>query len=384
MDFGFSEEQDAIQETARRFAAERLAPSYRAREVAGRIERELIAEMGGLGLIGVDLDERFGGLGQDRVTCGIVAEQVSRADLSVCYLVLNGSLCGSMIATHAEPEVAADVLGRLCAGEAVIALGLTEPRGGSDAAGLILKARRDGKRYILNGEKTSISLANQADEIVVLARTGEVEERARGVSAFVVDMKSPGIGATAFDDVGSKAVGRGSVFFDDVEVPLARRLGEEGQGFRQIMNGFDYSRAVIGLQCLAPAQASLDETWDYVTQRQAFGLPIAKFQGVTEPLAEAATQIAAARLLCYKTLWLRDRDLPHTSEAAMCKWWAPKLAFEVVHRCLLTHGHFGYSVDLPHQQRMRDIMGLQIGDGTEQIMKMIVARERIGRIAVPY
>ena len=384
MDFAFTEEQEAIAEAARRFAADKLVPGYREREAAGRIERELIAEMGQLGLLGVDLDERFGGLGQDRVTCGIVAEQISRADLSVCYLVLNGSLVGSMIAAHADEDVATDILHRMCAGDCVIALGLTEPRGGSDAAGLILKARRDGDRYILNGEKTSISLANQADEIAVLARTGEVEERARGVSAFVVDMKSPGIGVTSFDDVGSKAVGRGSVFFDDVEVPAVRRLGEEGQGFRQIMHGFDYSRAVIGLQCLSPAQASLDETWEYITQREAFGMPIAKFQGVTEPLAEAATQLMAARLLCYRTLWLRDRNLPHTAEAAMCKWWAPKLAFEVTHRCLLTHGHFGYSVDLPHQQRMRDIMGLQIGDGTEQIMKMIIARERIGRIAVPY
>jgi len=384
MDFSFSEEQEAIRESARRFAAERLAPGYQAREAEGRIPRDLIAEMGELGLIGVDLDERFGGLGLSRLTCGIVAEEVARADLSICYLVLNASLLGSMISAHAGAEVAAEILRPMCQGKSVLALGLTEPRGGSDAAGLILKARRDGERYILNGEKTSISLANQADEIVVLARTGEVEERARGVSAFVVAMDSPGVSVTTFNDVGSRIVGRSSVFFDDVEVPIERRMGEEGQGFRQIMNGFDYSRAIIGLQCLAPAQASLDETWQYVTEREAFGVPIAKFQGVTEPLAEAATQISAARLLCYKTLWLRDQNLPHTSEAAMCKWWAPKLAFEVVHRCLLTHGHFGYSVDMPHQQRMRDIMGLQIGDGTEQIMKMIIARERIGRIAVPY
>ena len=197
-------------------------------------------------------------------------------------------------------------------------------------------------------------------------------------------MDLSGVSVTTFDDVGSKIVGRSSVFFDDVKVPISRRLGEEGQGFRQIMHGFDYSRAIIGLQCLGPAQASLDETWDYVTEREAFGMPIAKFQGVTEPLAEAATQIAAARLLCYKTLWLRDQNLPHTSEAAMCKWWAPKLAFDIIHRCLLTHGHYGYSTDTPHQQRMRDVMGLQIGDGTEQIMKMIISRERIGRIAVPY
>ena len=161
-------------------------------------------------------------------------------------------------------------------------------------------------------------------------------------------------------------------------------LGGEGDGFRQTMNGFDYSRAIIGLQCLAAAFASLEETWTYITEREAFGMPIAKFQGVTEPLAIAETQMTAARLLCYQTLWLRDQDLPHTSQAAMCKWWCPQLAFQVIHRCLLTHGHYGYSTDLPHEQRLRDVMGLQIGDGTEQIQKMIIAREKIGRVAVPY
>ncbi len=384
MDFSFSEEQEAIRETARRFATDKLAPGYQTREAEGKIPRELIEEMGALGMIGIDLSEAVGGLGLSTVSCGIVAEEIGRADLSICYLILNASLLGSMITQNAPEELAAEVLRPLCEGKTVMALGLTEPRGGSDAAGLIMKARRDGDSYILNGEKTSISLANQADEIVLLARTGEVEERAGGVSAFVVPMDLSGVSVTTFDDVGSKIVGRSSVFFDDVKVPISRRLGEEGQGFRQIMHGFDYSRAIIGLQCLGPAQASLDETWDYVTEREAFGMPIAKFQGVTEPLAEAATQIAAARLLCYKTLWLRDQNLPHTSEAAMCKWWAPKLAFDIIHRCLLTHGHYGYSTDTPHQQRMRDVMGLQIGDGTEQIMKMIISRERIGRIAVPY
>ncbi|MDP7604345.1 MAG: acyl-CoA dehydrogenase family protein, partial [Alphaproteobacteria bacterium] len=163
-----------------------------------------------------------------------------------------------------------------------------------------------------------------------------------------------------------------------------RRLGTEGDGFRQIMNGFDYSRALIGLQCIAAARASLDETWEYVQERQAFGQPIAKYQGVTQPLAEAETLLEAARLVCYKTLWLRDHGMPHTSEAAMCKWWAPQVAFDVIHRCLITHGHYGYAKDLPHQQRLRDVLGLQIGDGTEQIQKMIISREKIGRVAVPY
>ena len=150
------------------------------------------------------------------------------------------------------------------------------------------------------------------------------------------------------------------------------------------MGGFDFSRALIGLQCLAPAAASLAETWPYIVERKAFGSPLAKFEGVTFPLAEAETLLEAARLLCYKTLWLRDQDKPHTAEAAMCKWWGPKLAFEIIQSCLLSHGHAGYSTDSPHQQRMRDVLGLQIGAGTAQIMKMIIAREKVGRVAVPY
>lgn len=272
----------------------------------------------------------------------------------------------------------------ICAGRSIVALGLTEPGGGSDASNLRLRARAEGTGYVLNGEKTSISMATQSDRMIVFARTGKPEERARGISAFLVELDAEGVSRTAFDDLGAIAVGRGSVFFDDVRVDASAMIGEEGQGFRQVMQGFDYSRALIGLQCLAPARASLDETWSYITEREAFDKPLAAFQGVTQPLAECQTQLEAATLLCYKTLWLRDKGLPHTSEAAMCKWWAPRVAFDVIHRCLLTHGHFGYAKDLPHQQRLRDVLGLQIGDGTDQIQKMIVARERVGRIAVPY
>ena len=385
MDFAFSADQEAIRDTARRFAKERLAAGYKTREASGRIDKALIREMGGLGLIGVDLPEKAGGLGLASVTAGVIIEEICRADISVGYVQLLGSLMGSIIAANARPEVSQEIVPKICSGEAVVALGLTEPRGGSDAANLQLKARREGNSaYVLSGEKTSISMAEQSDYILVLARTDETKPGAGGVSAFLTRLDAKGISRSSIDDVGSKAVGRGSVFFDNVRIDDKDLVGPEGGGFKQVMQGFDYSRALIGLQCLAPAFASLGETWKYVTERVAFGNPLAKYQGVTEPLAEAETLLNAARLLCYKTLWLRDRGLPHTAEAAMCKWWAPKTAFETIHRCLLTHGHGGYSTDLPHQQRLRDVMGLQIGDGTEQIQKMIIAREKIGRVAVPY
>jgi cyclohexanecarboxyl-CoA dehydrogenase len=237
---------------------------------------------------------------------------------------------------------------------------------------------RDGDSFVISGEKTSISLADQCDVAVVFARTGTDADGAKGISAFLIPMDLPGITRTAFDDVGTRAVGRGSIFFDGVRVPAENMLGEFNRGFIQVMQGFDYSRALIGLQCLGVARASLDEAWQYAKEREAFGEPIVRRQGVSFPLAEAETYYEALRLHCLRTLWLKDNKLPHTAEAAMCKWWGPKLACEVIHQCLLTHGHGGYAADYAFAQRYRDVLGLQIGDGTANIMKLIIAREKSG------
>jgi len=379
--FALTTSQLAFRDTAARFAVDVLAPAYKSTETVGIIPMEIRRQMGDLGLIGVEFPEEFGGLGLDHVASGVVIEAIAEGDFNAAYMQLLGSLCGAIVAQHASPEIAAALLPKVVSGESVIALALTEPQGGSDAASLSLKAVRDGDDYLLTGEKTSISMAEQADWAVVFARTGTQAERARGVSAFLVRMDAPGISRTHFDDVGQVAIGRGSIFFDQVRVPASHRLGAEGQGFVQVMQGFDFSRALIGLQCLAVARVSLNETWAYIQQRQAFGKKLSDNQGVTFPLAEHETMVEAARLLCYKTLAAKDAGIAHTKEAAMCKWWAPKLAFEVVHSCLLMHGHAGYSVDLPFEQRLRDVLGLQIGDGTAQIMKLIIARESLRNAA---
>lgn len=373
-----TEDLASIRDLARRFAAERIAPGYMERDRTGVIDRALVREIGGLGLIAPELPEALGGLGLPSLTSGLIAEAIGYADPNVAYLQILGSLNGAIIAAHATPDLAAEWIPRIVGGGAIVALGLTEPRGGSDAANLALSARWTGDRYVLNGEKSSISMADQADAIVLFARTGAAEDRARGVTAFLVPMATPGVTATRYNDLGSHAVGRSSVFFQDVEVAPEWRLAGEGDGFRQVMQGFDFSRALIGLQVLGPAQASLDESWAYIQERHAFGAPLAANQGVTFPLAEGETAVAAARQLCLHTLRLRDAGLAHTAEAAMCKWLAPKTAVDVIHQCLLTHGHYGWSMDLPHQQRLRDVMGLEIGDGTAQIMKGIIAKRRIG------
>lgn len=381
MDFSLSPEQQALVETASRFSRDRLAPGYRAREQAGCIEREIVEEMGALGFLGPELPESAGGLGLECVTSGLLLEQIAHGDFNVSYVNLLTSLCGQIIANHARSQTALDWLKEVLAGKQLIAIALTEPGAGSDAARLKLRAARDGSDYILTGEKTSISMATQADVAVVFARTGSDDDRARGISAFLVPMDQPGITRTAFDDMGTLPVGRGSIFFDGVRVPSEMMLGDEGKGFVQVMQGFDYSRALIGIQCMGVVRASLDEAWRYTQEREAFGKPIAEFQGVTFPLAEGETYYEACRALCLRTLWLKDQELPHTSEAAMCKWWAPKVACEIIQQCLLTHGHGGYAADYAFNQRYRDVFGLQIGDGTANIMKNIIARKMTARFA---
>jgi len=378
-----TEDQLALLETTRRFSRTRLLPGYQQREKDAVMDRALIREMGSLGLLGADFPEAHGGLGVDGVTTGLIAEELAYGDFNVSAVVVVMSLCGAVLQRNAQPALASPWLQRIVAGEAIMALAITEPRGGSDAANIQLKARRVDDGYVLNGEKTSVTYADCADAYVLFARTGTPEDGARGITAFLVPADTPGIQATRFNDVGSHMSGRGSLFLDDVHVPLDHRLGDEGKGFTQVMAGFDYSRALIALQCIGAAQASIDEAWAYTKEREAFGGPIARFQGVTFPLVEGETLISAARQLSYHTLSLRDAGLPHTAEAAMVKWMAPKTAFEVIHQCLLTFGHYGWSMDLPHQQRLRDVMGLEIGDGTAGIMKMIVARERVGRLAAP-
>jgi len=384
MDFALSEQQQAFSETARRFAREKLAPFYQERAKQDSFDRKLLKEMGELGLIGVDLPEAFGGLGEGSVTSGIIVEEIAYGDFNASYIQLLASLMGGIVANHASPDIAKEWVPKVVKGEAIIGLGLTEPRGGSDAANLVLRADKSGNGYRLNGEKTSMSFSTQADAAVVFARTGSIEDGARGVSAFFVELNSEGVTRTSFDDIGTKPVGRGSVFFDDVFVPAEGLISEENKGFSVIMKGFDFSRALIGLECLAPAQASLDETWEYTKEREAFNRPIAQFQGVTFPLAEAETQMTMMRQLCYYTLSLRDQGRPHIAEAAMCKWYVPKVSCEIIHQCLLVHGHFGYTTDLPHHQRYNDVMGLQIGDGTAQIQKMIIAREKVGRVSLQH
>jgi cyclohexanecarboxyl-CoA dehydrogenase len=384
MEFSLTAEQQTLVDSARAYAQE-LAPGYQAREQAERIEDEVRQEMGAKGFIAPEISKELGGQGVSRLTSGMLLEQISTGDFNVGYLQVVGSLVGQILERNARPEVAAHWVPRITSGRGIVGIGLSEPHAGSDAGNPRLRAERDGPGkgagWVLTGAK-SLSLMGMANGAVVFARTSD-EGRGRGITAFVVDLEQDGVTREPYSDMGTRAVARGAVHFDHVRVPAENVLGEVGKGFTSVMQGFDFSRALIGLQCVGTAQQTVDETWQYVSQREAFDRPISKFQGVSFPLSESETVLTAARLLCYQTLWLKDAGLPHTAEAAMCKWWAPKTAYDVINQCLLLHGQYGYRTELPIEQRMRDVLGLQIGDGTAQIMKLIIARQKLGREFAP-
>jgi cyclohexanecarboxyl-CoA dehydrogenase len=338
--------------------------------------------MGELGLLGLRTPAAYGGQETDYLTFGIAMEEIARGDFACTYGPQLAGFAGELLGRGASEEVKARWLPTTARGETVIALALTEPGVGSDASNLACRAARDGDGYLITGEKSGISLGMVAQAAIVFARTGG--PRARGVTAFLVPLDLPGVSRSPMRDMGTRAIARAVLAFDHVRVPGSHRIGEEGTGFHQIMRGFDYNRVGIALACLGVAQVSLEETMAYVKDRKAFGRTLATFQGVSFPIAEAATHIEACRWLCYRALWLADHGRPHTKESAMTKWWAPRLAVDTIHQCLLLHGHYGYTEELPFEQRMRDVIGLELGDGTAQVMKTVVARELMGRESLPY
>jgi cyclohexanecarboxyl-CoA dehydrogenase len=383
MDLAFTPEQEELVRTLRAFARKELAPRSGHWDRTGEFPWEIWRRMGELGLLGLRTPEAYGGQEADFVTFGLAMEEIARGDFGCTYGLQLAGLAGEILGRNASEEIKRRWLPPTASGEAVVALALTEPSAGSDAGHLACRAERDGDDYVLTGEKSGISLGMVAQAAIVFART-EAGTRARGVTAFLVPLDLPGVSRSPLRDMGTRVVARAVLSFDHVRVPASHRLGAEGTGFRQVMQGFDYNRVGIALACLGVAQVSLEETIAYVKSRQAFGKTLATFEGVSFPIAEAATHVDACRWLCYRALWLADHGQPYTKESAMTKWWAPRLSVDTIHQCLRLHGHYGYTDELPFEQRMRDVIGLEIGDGTAEVMKVIVARELIGRESLPY
>jgi len=381
MHFGFEDDEELFRQELRRFATKMLAPHYQSDDRAATLRPTLAAEMAGMGLTGLRIPERFGGQQASAVIAGLATEEVGRADLNATYLIINTALISDVLVRNAGQAQQARWLPGIASGEVIPSLCVTEPGHGTDAASLEVRAEPDGAGWRLTGEKTSITLGMDAHTGLVLARTGG--RGARGVSAFYVDLDDRYVTRSGFDDLGGRSNGRASLHFDGLPVPCEALIGEQGGGFVSVMQGFDYSRAILGLACLGAAKASLEEALQWARDREAFGKPIGTFQGLSFPLAEYATYLRGARHVCYEALWRKDQGLQHGSEAAMAKFWAPKLATEVIHQCLLTFGHLGYSNDSPLGQRLRDVIGLEIGDGTAQASKLVIARALLGRPFAP-
>ncbi len=383
MQFDFNDEQRALARMVRTFAEKELRPSYSQWDREKSFPRTLWKKLGELGLIGMRVAAGHGGQNVDCVTLGVVAEEMGRGDPNITVAVCAvGELCAHML-EQGTARVREEFLAPMMLGDKVPAFAVTEPHCGTDAAAMRARAVKRGNRYILNGEKSGVTLTKAADFTIVYAKT-DPAAGARGVSAFVAPTDAPGVTRQYYDDMGSKSLVRGSIFMDDVAVPEEYLLGAEGEGFKLMMKGFDVSRVYLALLCLGAANISLEETVRYAKERTAFGKPLAMFEGVSFTISEHASILEAVRLLCYKALWLRDRGLPHSKEAAMVKWMAPRFSVNAIRDCLLLHGHYGYTQEFPLEQRLRDIMGVEIADGTSQACKIVIGRELFGREFLPY
>lgn len=381
MDFRLSDEDQLLQQTCRAYALERLLPEYgtwRDRP----FPRERVQSLGRLGVLGIRIPADHGGAGGGYVSLGVAAEELSRGDFNVSYFLQVGTISAEILGSGASEDVVAEWLPQIAAGDKVVAFGLTEPAVGSDAAHLATTARRHGGDWVISGEKASITFAGMADACIVFARTGG--PGASGISTLFVPLDAAGVSRQPYSSVGGHLSQRGSLFFDEVRVPARFQVGEEGVGFVHAMTAFDFNRAVIALACVGCALQSLEETVAYAQQRQTFGKAMAMHEGVAFQVAEHLAYLHAARLVAYETLTLADQGYKHTSPAAMAKWLGPKHAAEAIHACLLLHGWPGYGTDLPFAQRLHDVIGLEIGDGTPEIMKAVIAREAFGRAFTSY
>jgi cyclohexanecarboxyl-CoA dehydrogenase len=381
MDFApTSDENELLRSTVRAFALSKLLPQM-PRWRSEPFPRELIRELGDMGLLGIKMPEEYGGSNGTYVSLGIAAEEISRGDFNVSAFVQLSTIA-AMLLSRGDETLKARWLPAVASGEAIVAFALTEPGVGSDAAALTTTARRDGDSFVLNGEKASITFAGYADACVVFARTGGAG--ARGISMILVPLDAAGVSRRVYKGAGGHVTQRGSLFFDDVRVPGDHQIGAEGTGFIGAMEAFDFNRALIALGCIGSAEQSLDETIEYAKRRMTFGKPIATREGVAFQVSEHLALLHASRLVAYEVLALADAGLPHTTEAAMCKWLGPKQSAEAIHACMLLHGWSGYGTDMPFEQRMLDVIGLEVGDGTPEIMKAVIAREAFGREFTSY
>mgnify|MGYP001570719981 FL=1 len=372
--------QREFHESVRRFANERIAPIAAQIDETDEFPWALFREMASLGYLGAPYPQEYGGAGADSVMVALLLEEVSRASGAVgSSLNAHISLASSVIAWHGSEVQKRAYLTRLTSGEAIGAFGLTEPSGGSDAANCRTRAVRAGDRYRITGSKAFNTNGPVAEIFVITARTSD-GPGSRGVSAFIVERGTPGFTVGRADRKhGVHGSPTATLYFDDAPVPSANLIGREGEGFRQFAHTLDRGRINVAALALGLGQAALEAAVAYARQREQFGQKIAAFQGVQFPIAEAATEIEAARLLTLNAARMADAGLPMKKEAAMAKFFAAEAALRACSSAVEIHGGYGYMREYPVERYLRDARLYQIGEGTSQIQRMIIAREILGR-----
>ena len=373
MDLAFSSEQAELARTLRQFARRELAPRSAQWDKTGEFPWEAWRRMGELGLLGLRVPVAHGGQEADFLTFGIAMEEIGRGDFSCTYAIQLAGLAGEILGRSAPAEVQARWLPPTARGDTVVALALTEPGAGSDAANLACRAERDSTDYVITGEKSGISLGMAAHAAIVFART-DPSGRARGVTAFLVPLDLPGVSRSPLRDMGTRAIGRAVLAFDHVRVPASHRLGEEGSGFRQLVTKLPQERLSLAVNAVAAARAAFGWTLEYCKERTAFGQPIGSFQHNRFKLAEMRTEIDLGQVFVDRQVEALNAGELTAEDAAEGKWWCTEMAWRTLDTCLQLHGGYGYMEEYPIARAWRDGRIPTIYGGTTEIMKEIIGR----------
>ncbi len=379
MDFTLTADHDAIRKTAREFCRRELVPHLRDWDRAAQLPREVIRKMGAEGLLGVCIPRCYGGLGCDYLSLGIVSEELERADsafrvLIAVHLGLN-SLALFQWGNEAQKQ---GYLVPQARGEKLGAFGLTEPGAGSDVAGISTTAQHDGNTYILNGEKMWIGCADIADHFLIFAYTDR-EAKHRGISAFIVEREFDGVATCSIHHkLGGRIGNVGSISLQDVRVPTANRVGEEGDGFKIAMSALDNGRYTVASGAVGLIEACLEASVAYAKKRETFGQPIGKHQLVQQKIANMVAGRDIGRLLYYQVGWLKNQGMRCTREVSLAKWTNCQNAFQAADDAIQIHGAHGYSDEYPVERYFRNARGALIYEGTQEIHQLIQAGYALG------
>jgi len=381
MDFELTSEQKAIQQQARQFAQQEIAPITREADEIGEFPLHLVKRMGELGFLAGPIEPDYGGSGMDYLSYALLCEELGRVDSSVRgFLTVHTSLVSLCIREWGTEEQKHYYLPRLAKGEWIGCYALTEPNAGSDVASMESTATEEGDHYILNGEKIWITNAISAHAAIVFA-SRDISARHKGICAFLVATDAPGFHREPMPgkELGHRASEHAHITLKNCRVHKSTLLGAPGEGFKVAMSALDRGRLGVAAGALGIAQACLDACIDFTKQRHQFGQRIADFQMTQASLANMVSDVEAARLLVYRAAWLKDQGLPTTKATSIAKLFATEAAMKAASEAVLMHGNRGYSNEYPVERYYRDIKGLQIYEGTSQIQRIIIARELVGR-----